>query len=164
MCNGLFGGRLTGSFLSVGKPAQRAGERHLTPMSYAQTLAGPAIQAGSKLLRGETIRSMARPVGVVLSAGALAAVYQVAHDEVRASLGSWRQRSQYRSQRHEVVLITVLGGQAGQPSPIIQQRYLHARDAFKESLAILTDATVTTEDRKIIQDVLNSLRPRVIEA
>ena len=124
-------------------------------MSFAQGLAAPAMGVGAKLLRGDSLRSMARAVGVVLSAGALAAVYQAAHDEVRATLNNWRARAQYRRQRHEALLIYLLGTRL---SPPLQERFLRSRDAFKQILRVLAEPATGAEDRAIILEALQGLR------
>ncbi len=124
-------------------------------MSLTQSLAAPALRVGAKLLRGDSLRSMARAVGVVLSAGALAAVYQAAHDEVRITLNNWRARAQYRQQRHEALLIYLLGSRL---SPPLQERLLRSRDAFKEILNVLAEPTTKPEDRAIVLEAMHGLR------
>jgi hypothetical protein len=124
-------------------------------MSVAQGLAAPAMGAGTKLKRGVNLPSMARAVGVVVSAGALAAVYQIAHDEVRATLDNWRARSRYRQQRHEALLIYLLGSRL---SPPMQERFLRSRDAFTQILRVLAEPTIGPEDRAIMLEALQGLR------
>ena len=129
-------------------------------MSFAQGLAAPAMGVGAKLLRGDSLRSMARAVGVVLSAGALAAVYQAAHDEVRATLNNWRARAQYRQQRHEALLIYLLGTRL---SPPLQERFLRSQDAFMQILRVLAEPATGPEDRAIILEALQGLRSIRVE-
>ena len=93
-------------------------------------------------------------VGVVLSAGALAAAYQVTHDEVRLALGRWRVRAQYRQRRHEALLVALLASGLSAP---VQNKIIAAHDAFNASLWLVSDPRTTTDDRKVIIDALQRL-------
>jgi hypothetical protein len=96
-------------------------------MSFASTLATPgsALARSATLLRGSTLGAMSRTVGIVLGAGALAAVYQLTHEETRAALNEWRRRSQYRTARHEALLILLISSTLSLP---LQERLLGSRD------------------------------------
>jgi hypothetical protein len=126
-------------------------------MSFANSLALPAAalaRGAQNVLRGSTIREMGRTVGVVLSAGALAAVYQVTHDEMRLTLNRWRARSQFRQQRHEALLTTLLGSSLSVPA---QNRLITSGDAFKAALRLLIDTTTSVADRSVLIAAIRGL-------
>jgi hypothetical protein len=112
--------------------------------------AAPLARAGT-VLRGASLGAMSRSVGIVVSAGVLAAIYQLTHEETRAWLRTWRSRAHYRRARHEALLIQVLGSEL--PIPL-QERFLASRDAFWTALELLADATVSAHDRKAIRCAL----------
>ena len=133
-------------------------------MSFANSLAPPAAalaRGAQNVLRGSTIREMGRMVGVVISAGALAAAYQVTHDEVRLALGRWRARAQYRQQRHEALLVALLASSLSVP---VQNKIIAAHDAFNASLQLVSDPTTNIEDRKIIIEAMQKLNALALTA
>jgi hypothetical protein len=126
-------------------------------MSFATSLVPPAAalaRGAQNVLCGSTIREMGRMVGVVLSAGALAAVYQVTHDEMRLTLNRWRARSQFRQQRHEALLTALLGSSLSVPA---QNRLISSGDAFKAALRLLIDTTTSVEDRSVLIGAIRGL-------
>ena len=134
-------------------------------MSFANSLAPPAAalaRGAQNVLRGSTLREMGRVVGVVISAGILAAAYQITHDEVRIVLARWRAKAQYRQQRHEALLISLVNSGLSLP---VQNKLINSRDAFRTTLRLLTDTTTTAEDRKTLAGAISVLgTPTVVTA
>jgi hypothetical protein len=94
---------------------------------------------------------MAQSVGIIIAAALLAAAYQLVQEETRTAIHNIRARSRYRRARHESLLLGTLGSHL---PPLIQDRLLYSRDAFRVALELLADPTVEKEDKDLIRQVL----------
>src|SRR5277367_5501530 len=86
-----------GAFLAKGTPK----------MSLTSSLAAPinvGVRSAHGLLRGGSLQSMARAVGVVVGAALLAATYQFTYEEGRCFVSNIRAASQIRRARNDAVL------------------------------------------------------------
>jgi hypothetical protein len=108
-----------------------------------------------RALRGPTLPMMGRTLGVVLSAGALGASYQLAHEEGRGFINGMRQRAALRHGRNEALALLFTGSEL----PIgIQTTLLRARDIHKSAMKILLDPKLSPVDHEIIRLSLLRLR------
>src|ERR1700694_61927 len=116
-------------------------------MSFASSLVAPAnigIRSAGRLLRGGSLQSMARAVGVVVGAGALAASYQIAHEEGRTIVFNLRANAQQRRTRNDAVILALYDLQI----PIeIKEKLQRSRDVFRTGMNMLGDQTITPEHR-----------------
>ena len=108
----------------------------------------PGTQA---FMRGATLGAMAKGFGVLLAAALLAAAYQLVQEETRIAIHNMRARSRYRRARHESLLMAALGSHL---PPLIQDRLLYSRDAFRVALEMLADPTVIGADKELIRHFL----------
>ena len=106
-----------------------------------------------RLLRGENLYLIGRNLGIILGAGAMAALYQLMIEEARGLVHALRVRRRIRSLCHQRVLVHVLGNGI---SLQVQQRLYQSRDAFREGLAILADVKTAPEDRERLRAVLQN--------
>jgi hypothetical protein len=121
-------------------------------MSFASSFAAAPRFLSGAILKG-TLAATGRTVGIVVCAGMLAAIYQAASDETRSLLNSLRARNRFRQARHEAVLLRTLGTTL---SPPIQEALLRSRNAFKQSLALLADPDVPTEQKATLRQALET--------
>jgi hypothetical protein len=101
--------------------------------------------------RGATLGAMAQGFGVLLAVALLAAAYQLVQEETRIAIHNLRARSRYRRARHESLLMVALGSHL---PPLIQDRLLYSRDAFRVALEMLADPTVSDADKELIRHFL----------
>jgi hypothetical protein len=73
---------------------------------------------------------------------------------MRLTLNRWRARSQFRRQRHEALLTTLLGSSLSVPT---QNRLITSGDAFKAALRLLIDTTTSVEDRSVLIGAIRGL-------
>jgi hypothetical protein len=115
---------------------------------------GPA-EMGIRVVRGlvhnGSLRSMARAVGVVCGAGALAAAYQIAHNEGQAFVHALRAGAQHRRARNDAVMLALIA--AGLPIERLA-RLRRARDVFGVCIAMLTDPAIPDDQRELIRSSL----------
>ncbi len=123
-------------------------------MSLTSSLAAPVnvgIRSAHGLLRGGSLQSMARAVGVVLGAGILAASYQLAYDEGRTLIQSMRMQSAHRRARNEAILLALLETKL----PLeMQDRLRRSRDVMARCMQLLTNAQLPEGHHAIIHDAL----------
>jgi hypothetical protein len=120
-------------------------ERHQTPMSFSTgaTALPFGAQTGTQAFtRGATLG---------LATALLAAAYQLVQEETRIAIHNLRARSRYRRARHESLLMVALGSHL---PPLIQDRLLYSRDAFRVALEMLADPTVSDADKELIRHFL----------
>jgi hypothetical protein len=125
-------------------------------MSFSTATAVPngARIGGQTMLRGATLGAMAQGFGVLIAAALLAAAYQLVQEETRTAIHNIRARSRYRRARHESLLMATLGSSL---PPLIQDRLLYSRDAFRVALEMLADPTVNGADKDLIRQVLQEI-------
>lgn len=136
---------------------RKIGRKAHPTMSFANAAipaAKAAIGTGSRILRGATIAEMGRAVGVVVSAGVLAATYQLMLDESRNLLRGYSIRRNFRQRRKEALLVTTLGSGL---DVAVQDRLLLAKDPFHEGLLILADPDVATRDRETVRNAMKDI-------
>jgi hypothetical protein len=120
-------------------------------MSFSNTLGNSAMRA----LRGPTLPMMGRTLGVVLSAGALGASYQLAHEEGRGFINGMRQRAMLRHGRNEALTLLFTGSEL----PLeLQTELLKARDIHKATVNMLLDPALTAPHHDILHMALVRLR------
>jgi hypothetical protein len=126
-------------------------------MSFASSLTAPAnigIRSAGRLLRGSSLQSMARTVGVVLGAGVLAASYQITLEEGRTIVFNLRANAQQRRDRNDAVLLVL----DNLDIPIeVNEKLRRSRDMFRTGMSMLSDQTITAEHRAAIYDALTKL-------
>lgn len=115
------------------------------------TTAGPAARLGSTLLRGASLGAMAQTVGIIVSAGLLAALYHAANEEAKSLLQNIQVRSRVRQARHEAILLYTLGSEL---NLVLQEHLLQSRDAFRAALMLLTNPHVVDDERRLLRDAL----------
>jgi hypothetical protein len=124
-------------------------------MSLASSLAAPAtlgIRSARSLLRGGSLQSMARALGVVLGAGLLAASYQIAYDEGQAFVHSLRVSARRRRARNDAMMLALIATAL----PLDLLDHLHrARDVFQVCMTVLTDPSIPDDHRAIIRGTLS---------
>jgi hypothetical protein len=135
-----------------------------TRMSLASSLASPTnlgILSTRGLLRGGSLQSMARAVGVVLGAGLLAASYQIAYKEGQAIVHSLRVGARHRRARNDAVMLALIGTAL----PLDRLGDLRrARDVFRVCMTLLTDPSIPDEHRAIIRAALSSVAGEIQQA
>ena len=123
-------------------------------MSLTSSLAAPinvGVRSANGLLRGGSLQSMARAVGVVLGAGLLAASYQLALDEGRTLIQGMRMRSAHRHTRNEAVLLALLETKL----PVELQDHLRrSRDVVARCMQLLTNGQLPEDHHAIIHGAL----------
>lgn len=120
-------------------------------MSFSSTVGASAIRA----LRGPTLPLMARTLGVVLSAGAMGATYQLAQEEGRGFINGMRQRAALRAGRNDALILLFTGSEL----PIgLQTTLLKARDIRKSAMKMLLDPKLSPAHHEIIRQSLLRLR------
>jgi hypothetical protein len=126
-------------------------------MSFASSLAAPAnigIRSAGRLLRGGSLQSMARAVGVVLGAGVLAASYQIVYEEGRTIVFNLRANAQQRRARNDAAILVLYNLDI----PIeVKEKLQRSRDMFRTGMSMLSDQTITAEHRTAIHDALTKL-------
>lgn len=123
--------------------------------SLANSLAAPS-DLGSRairgLLRGGSLQSMARAVGVVFGAGLLAASYQIAHDEGQALVHGLRAGARHRRTRNDAMMLALVGTDL----PLDLLAHLRrARDVFRTCMSMVTDPATPDDHRAIIRTALS---------
>jgi len=126
-------------------------------MSFASSTVGPAMN----LLRGGTLQSMAKALGVVVGAGLIGATYQIAHDEGRSIIHTMRLNSAHRRQRNEQIMLGLMNSEL--PTEI-QTRLLGSRDAFKVGMRMLANGDFTPKEHAIVYTVLTGVTNAEVEA
>ena len=122
--------------------------------SSLPTLANVGIRSASDVLRGRTLHSMARAVGVVLGAGLMAAVYQFSYEESRQLVHNMRQNGAYRRARNDRLMLVVLNSKL----PIEMQEALRrSRDVVRACQKLLTHPALPPEHHAIIHAALTQL-------
>lgn len=94
---------------------------------------------------------MGRTIGIVIAAGLLSAVYQVAQDESRDLLARLRLARRFRDHRNEIILVSIAGSDLEYG---LQQLLLRARDATRMALFMMTQPGLTREDHEILQQAV----------
>jgi len=126
-------------------------------MSLTSSLAAPVnvgIRSAHGLLRGGSLQSMARAVGIVLGAGILAASYQLAYDEGRTLIQGMRMQTAHRRARNEAVLLALLETKL----PIeLQDQLRRSRDVVSRCMQLLTNAQLPENHHTIIHGVLTKV-------
>jgi hypothetical protein len=123
------------------------GSSALAPAQYAARSAG-------NLIRGRTIPSMAKALGVVVTASVLAASYQIAIDEGRQLINGLRSASAQRQARNDAITLLLFGS----PLPIeLKDKLRRSRNVFQAGLRMLTDPAVAQEDRDTIHAILTEI-------
>ena len=117
----------------------------------ASSAFGSVANASTKLLRGANIPAMGRAVGVVVSAGVLAAAYQLMLDESRGLIRTVSAQRHRRYVHHERMLVELLGKGL---TPEVQNRLLNTRDAFATALQMLADSKIAENDRNLLRAAL----------
>jgi hypothetical protein len=123
-------------------------------MSLTSSLAAPAslgIRSARSLLRGGSLQSMARAVGVVLGAGLLAASYQIAHEEGQAIVHGLRLGARHRRARNDAVMLALF--ETALPLELLEH-LRRARDVFRTGMTLLTDPSMPDDHRAIIRATL----------
>jgi hypothetical protein len=119
-------------------------------MSFATSF-GPPASAAFTLLRGRTLPSMARAVGVILGAALLAATYQFAYEESRSIFHSMRVNSARRQTRNDALMLILLRSAL----PIETQELLcRSRDTVTSCMRMLTNPTLPVEQHILIHSAL----------
>ena len=122
--------------------------------SSVVTPAGMAIKSAGNLLRGTSLPSMARAVGVALGAGLLAASYQIAYEEGRGLIHNMRVNAAHRRNRNDMILLVLLNSTL----PVeLQIRLLGSRDVFQLGMRMLTEETLLPEHHQIIHATLTRI-------
>jgi hypothetical protein len=126
-------------------------------MSFASSTAGPAMN----LLRGGSLRSMAKAVGVIVGAGLIGATYQIAHDEGRSLIHTMRITGAHRRQRNEQIMLALMNSKL----PIeLQSKLFRSRDAFRVGMRMLADEDLPPADHAIIHATLTSVTSTEVQA
>lgn len=129
-------------------------ERHAPSMSLTSTTVAPAaIKAGATLLRATSLTAMGRTVAVVVCAGLLAAIYQVAQDELRAAVQGLHKRHRFDRARDEFVILHVLGSNL---EADLQDSLLRARNPIKRIVAMLSEPDTSEEVRRELRQIVRS--------
>lgn len=126
-------------------------------MSFASSLATPAVAvvgSARALLRGGSLHSMARAVGVVVGAGVLAASYQIAYDEGRQVITNLRSAGQQRRARNDVVALALMSTELPLQA---QDSIRRSRDALRTAIRLVTDEATPENYRLIIREALGRL-------
>lgn len=116
-------------------------------MSYASTMLSPV----SRVLRGPTLSAMARNVGVVVGAGALAAIYHTTNEEMRTAIAHGRSNRASRRARHEALLVALLGNDI---SPQARDVLASSRDAYKACMELLANPLLSGADQHLIRQAI----------
>ncbi len=126
-------------------------------MSLTSSLAAPVnvgIRSAHGLLRGGSLQSMARAVGVVLGAGLLAASYQFAYEEGRTFVHNMRLSSAHRRARNDALMLVLLNSKI----PIeTQDRLRRSRDAVGACMRMLTNPTLPQDQHDVIHAALTKI-------
>ncbi len=126
-------------------------------MSLTSPLAAPAnvgIPSARGLLRGGSLLSMARALGVVLGAGLLAASYQFAYEESRMVVHNIRIAGARRRARNDALMLLLLSS----PLPIgLQEKLRRSRDAVNASMRLLTSPALPRDQHAIIHAALTRI-------
>lgn len=122
-------------------------------MSFS-SLSGPAMSGARRLIRGRTLHSMAKAVGVVAGAGMLAASYQILYEEGREVVGTIRSNATQRRNRNDAVSLILLSTEL----PIAaQDKIRRSRDAFRAAMALATNPSTPEGYRAILREALSRL-------
>ena len=126
-------------------------------MSITSTVFAPAslaISSAKGLLRGSSLQSMARALGVAVGAVTLAASYQIAYEEGRTLVQDVRAGSA-RRRAHNTALLLVLMNSA---LPLeLQDKLRRSRDAVQAGMALLTSQTLSSDNHQIILAALTKV-------
>jgi len=123
-------------------------------MSLTSSLAAPVnvgIRSAHGLLRGGSLQSMARAVGVVVGAGLLAATYQFVYEEGRAFVHNLRLSSAHRRARNDALMLVLLNSKI----PIeTQDRLRRSRDVVNACMRLLTNPAFPPDQHAVIHHAL----------
>jgi hypothetical protein len=124
-----------------------------TPMSFtASTLPSRmGSPTARSLMRSGSLASMARALGVVVSAGFMAVSYQIAYDEGRAIVQGMQSNAGFRRARNDALRLALFN--SGLPLEL-QEALRRSRDVFRTAMNALTDQTINEEHRTIIHGIL----------
>jgi hypothetical protein len=127
------------------------------PMSITSTVFTPASRAISSakgLLRGSSLQSMARALGVAVGAVTLAASYQIAYEEGRTLVQNVRAGSARRRARNTSLLLLLMN--SGLPLEL-QDKLRRSRDAVQTGMALMTSQTLSSDNHQIILAALTKV-------
>jgi hypothetical protein len=120
-------------------------------MSFASAAGESAV----RLFNGGNFARAAGYVGVVLGAGALGAVYQLAHDEGRGFIQNLRHDASVRRHRNERLLLLLFRTEL----PLeLRDRLRRSRNVFNASLRLLTDKALPPDQHRLIHAALTELQ------
>lgn len=128
-------------------------------MSFAST-ASSAVSGGLNTMLAaapRTLRAASRSAGIMLTAATMAVLTQIAAEETRFVLQSFKSRAaERRDQKVKIVMNLAASGL----SLTLQDKIRGSRDALKTVLAMLTDpkGTLSETDHKILRDAVEALQ------